>query len=183
MDKILSRIMNSENWPSIQMPENLDLLNELADKSFGLSTFEGKLAATLMYHQILEAMCMHILEDCYFYIQLSVYPAEIEFKLPKDKMLGYYINELKSSISFPKKQEFIEKIVLFNSYRIEAVHRMRRTNLDILAIELQKVKNCFDEIYDLYDDIQDDFCVIFHSFKKDTFIDYLTDEEYNKYFG
>ena len=141
MDKILSRIMNSDDWPSIQMPENLELLNEIADNSFELTTFEGMLAATLMYHQILEAMCMHILEDCYFYIQLSVYPAEIEFKIPKDKMFGYYINELK------------------------------------------KVKGCFDKIYDLYNDIQDEFRVIFHSYKKDTFIDYLTDEEYNNYFG
>ena len=68
MDKILSRIMNSDDWSSIQMPENLELLNEIADNSFKLTTFEGMLAATLMYHQILEAMCMHILEDCYFYI-------------------------------------------------------------------------------------------------------------------
>ena len=78
---------------------------------------------------------MHILEDCYFYIQLSVYPAEIEFKLPKDKMFGYYISELKSSVSFLKKQEFIEKAELFNSYRVGAVHRMRRTNLDILIFQ------------------------------------------------
>ena len=183
MDKIIGRIMNPDNWPSIQMPENLELLNELADNSFGLNTFEGMLAATLMYHQILEAMCMHLLEDCYFYIQLSVYPAEIEFKLPKDKMLGYYISELKSTISFLNKQEFIEKVELFNSYRVGAVHRMRKTNLDTLAVELQKVKGCFDEIFDLYSDIQDDFCVIFHGFKKDTFADYLTDEECDEYFG
>lgn len=183
MDKILSRIMNSDDWPSIQMPENLELLNEIADNSFELTTFEGMLAATLMYHQILEAMCMHILENCYFYIQLSVYPAEIEFKIPKDKMFGYYINELKSSVSFPKKQEFIEKAELFNSYRIEVVHKMRRTNLDTISVELEKVKGCFDKIYDLYNDIQDEFRVIFHSYKKDTFIDYLTDEEYNNYFG
>lgn len=111
--------MNSDDWPSIQMPENLELLNEIADNSFKLTTFEGMLAATLMYHQILEAMCMHILEDCYFYIQLSVYPAEIEFKIPKDKMFGYYINELKSSVSFPKKQEFIEKAELKRFTRCE----------------------------------------------------------------
>ena len=72
-------------------------------------------------------------------------------------------SELKSSVSFLKKQEFIEKAELFNSYRVGAVHRMRRTNLDTLAVELQKVKGCFDEIFDLYNDIQDDFRVIFHS--------------------
>ena len=61
-------------------------------------------------------------------------------------MFGYYINELKSSVSFPKKQEFIEKAELFNSYRIKAVHKMRRTNLDTISVELKKVKGCFDKI-------------------------------------
>lgn len=60
---------------------------------------------------------------------------------------------------------------------------MRRTNLDTISVELEKVKGCFDKIYDLYNDIQDEFRVIFHSYKKDTFIDYLTDKEYNNYFG
>ena len=60
---------------------------------------------------------------------------------------------------------------------------MRRTNLDTLAVELQKVKGCFDEIFDLYNDIQDDFRVIFHRLQKDTFVEYLTDKEYDEYLG
>ena len=176
MDKITERIMDSDKWPSIQIPENLELLNEIADNSFVTGTFEGKLAATLMYHQIVEAMCVHILEDCHFEIQLAVYPSEIEFEIPKDKMLGFYIKELKSSLSFPKKKEFIEKIEQLNSYRINVVHKMRRSNLEQISKELQKVKQCFDDIYQLYDEIQDDFRVTFHCYKKDTFIDYLDEE-------
>ena len=42
---------------------------------------------------------------------------------------------------------------------------------------------CFDEIFDLYNDVQDDFRVIFHSLQKDTFVEYLTDKEYDEYFG
>jgi len=110
MDKIIEQIMDSNKWPSIQIPDNLELLNEMADKSFARNTFEDMLAATLMYHQIIEAMCMHLLDDCHFFIQLSVYPAEIEFKVLPDKMFGYYIKELKTSISFPNKDEFIEKV-------------------------------------------------------------------------
>ena len=176
MDKITERIMDSDKWPSIQVPENLELLNEIADNSFFTGTFEGELAATLMYHQIIEAMCVHILEDCHFQIQLAVYPSEIEFETPKDKMLGFYIKELKSTISFLKKKEFIEKIEQLNSYRINAVHKMRRSNLEQISQELQKVKQCFDDIYQLYDEIQDDFRIIFHCYKKDVFIDYLDEE-------
>ena len=53
MDKILSRIMNSDDWPSIQMPENLELLrqyrtNELVRRRMNFSSdamadFEGLL--------------------------------------------------------------------------------------------------------------------------------------------
>jgi hypothetical protein len=44
-------------------------------------------------------------------------------------------------------------------------------------------RGCFDEIFDLYNDIQDDFRVIFHSLQKDTFVEYLTGKEYDEYFG
>ena len=40
-----------------------------------------------------------------------------------------------------------------------------------------------DEIFDLYNDIQDDFRVIFHRLQKDTFVEYLTDKEYDEYLG
>lgn len=52
MDDILKRIMNSEEWPSISFVENLEVLNEMADHSFSIDIFENRLAAFLMYHQI-----------------------------------------------------------------------------------------------------------------------------------
>jgi antirestriction protein len=48
---------------------------------------------------------------------------------------------------------------------------------------LDKVKPCFDELYNLYDEIQDSFRVDFHGFKKDVFIDYLTEEDQEQYWG
>ena len=171
MDDLVNKIMDSEKWPSVELPENLDLLNELADESFATQTFSGMLSAMLMYHQLIEAMCLHLLDDCHFFIQLSVYPAKIEFSIPGNKMLGYYTNELKNSVSFYKKDEFLSKIGFFNSIRNEVIHEMRKNNLEIISEKLKLIKNIFDEIYDLYDQIQDEFRVDFHSFKKDVFID------------
>ena len=37
------------------------------------------------------------------------------------------------------------------------------------------IKNSFDEIFELYDGIQDDFRATFHSLQKNTFIDYIDD--------
>lgn len=177
MDKILQRIMDSDNWPSISYPENLEIINEMADNSFNLGTFEGEFASMLMYHQLIESMCKHLLEDCHFFIQLSVYPTDIEFKVSEKRMLGYYIDELQNSIDFIDKEDLIQKVNDFNSMRNKIVHGMTRKNVALLSVELSHVKNKFDEIFELYDNIQDNFRVTFHGFQKDVFIDYIDEFE------
>ncbi len=152
----------SDKWPSIELSENLELLNEMADDSFSTGTFSGMLSAILMYHQIVEAMCLHLLEDCHFLIQLSVYPAAIQFAIPKNKMLGAYVSELEESVSFYKKDEFLDKVTVRNVIRNEAIHKMRKSNLDKILDRLRDSKQLFDEIFALYDEIQDDFRVAFH---------------------
>lgn len=171
MDEIVNRIMNSDNWPNIELPENLELLNDMADDSFSTGTFSGLLSAVLMYHQLVEAMCVHLLENCHFLIQLSVHPATIQFTTPKNKMLGIYVSELKESVSFYKKDEFLEKVTAFNTIRNDAIHKMRKSNLAEVSNNLRNARLLFDEIFTLYDEIQDDFRVTFHSFKKDVFGD------------
>ena len=176
MDEIVNRIMDSDKWPNIELPENLELLNDMADDSFATGTLSGILSAVLMYHQLVEAMCMHLLEDCHFQIQLSVYPATIHFTIPPNKMLGTYLSELKASVSFHKKDTFLEKVIAFNSIRNDAIHKMRKSNLDEISNSLRKAKLLFDEIFDLYNEIQDDFRVTFHGFQKDIFLDEYVEE-------
>ena len=176
-DEIVNRIMDSDKWPNIELPENLELLNEMADDSFSTGTFSGMLSAVLMYHQLVEAMCLHLLEDCHFLIQLSVHPATIHFTIPQNKMLGAYVSELKESVSFHKKDEFLEKVTAFNIIRNGAIHKMRKSNLDEVSNSLRDAKQLFDEIFALYDEIQDDFRVTFHGFKKDVFADEYTEED------
>ena len=176
MDEIVNRIMDSDKWPSIELPENLDLLNEMADDSFATGTFSGMLSAVLMYHQLVEAMCLHLLEECHFLIQLSVHPATINFTIPTNKMLGSYISELRESVSFHKKGEFLEKVTAFNIIRNSAIHKMRKSNLDEVSNSLRDAKQLFDEIFILYDEIQDDFRVTFHGFKKDAFLDEYSED-------
>ena len=176
-NKIVNRIMDSDKWPNLQLPENLQLLNELADESFSTQTVSGMLASTLMYHHIIEAMCLHLLEYCHFQIQLAVYPAMIDFSIKENKMLGSYIQELKDSISFYKKDEFIKSVTNFNNIRNDLIHKMRKNNPEIIFEKVKNIKQIFNEIFELYDEIQDDFRVVFHSFKKDVFID--TNEEFD----
>ncbi len=177
MEDVITRIMDSDKWPNLELPENLELLNKMADESFSTGSFSGMLSATLMYHQVIEAMCLHLLEDCHFLIQLSVYPAIIHFSNPKNRMLGVYVSELKNSVSFQGKEAFLEKVTSFNAIRNEVIHKMRKNNLEKISGSLCDAKCIFDEIFDLYDEIQDDFRVTFHGFKKDVFLDDYGEEE------
>lgn len=177
MDEILDRIMDSEKWPCIGFADNLELLNELANKYYEENTFPGMLSALLMYHQIVEAMCYHLIEDCRFQIQLSIYPETIHFPKLGKTMFGDYVKMLNASISFNHKEEFIKKVEQLNQLRNNTVHEMRKSNLDNIPKRLRKAKPLFDEIYDLYDEIQDNFRVVFHDFKKDVFLDYIDDED------
>ena len=137
-NKIDNRIMDSDKWPNLQLSENLELLNELADESFSTQTVSGMLASTLMYHQIIEAMCLHLLDNCHFQIQLAVYPAMIDFSIKENKMLGSYIQELKNSISFHKKDEFINKVTEFNGIRNDLI--LVYNNLSEVAKMLKRSK-------------------------------------------
>ena len=176
MDSIVERIMDNDKWPEIELPENLDYLNEIADLEYDSGTFPGMLAAILMYHQIIEAMCIHLLEDCHFLTQLALYPFSIQFNTTQGKMLGSYIKELKETVDFKDKATFLAKAEEFNHLRNMIVHKMRRSNEDDMISVMRKGKTVFDQVFELYDAIQDDFRVIFHDFQKDTFFDYFQEE-------
>lgn len=120
---------------------------------------------------------MHLLEDCHFFIQLSVYPTTIEFKMPEKKMLGYYVYELQNSINFSNKDIFIQKVTNFNNMRNNVVHKMTKNNIAEQDVLLSHIKNAFDEIFALYDSIRDDFQVTFHGFQKNDFIDYIDEDK------
>ena len=182
MDNLTKRIMDADLWPYIDSADNLETLNAIADSVFSSGSLEGLVAATLIYHQIIELMCKHILEDCCFFIELSIYPARINFRIPSDKMFGYYLNELEKSMDFSGKEQFISSVRQFNKIRIDIVHRLCKNNISATMSKISNIKVKFDEIYKQYDAIQDSFRVDFHGFKKDVFIDYLSNEEYVKYF-
>ncbi len=170
--------MNPDKWPSISYSDNLELINEIADNLFDKGSFEGKFAALLMYH-LGEVICQHLIDDCFFFIQLSIHPATIQRKSQENRMLGQYIKELRESIDFPEKDVFLDSISRFNTFRNETVHGMKKANIAELNSKLENVKKYFNKIYVLYDEIQDNFRVDFHGFKKDVFIDYIDEDEDN----
>jgi len=153
-------------------------LNILADDALGKNTIEGYLTALLIYHQICEEMIRLLLDDAHFFIQLSIFPSEITFPKKNKAMFGQILDELKSTVSFDGKDDFIKKCGEINTLRIEIVHKLtRQSTLESIKSQLEKIRILFNEIYQLFDAAHDTWRVTFKDFRKDIDWDeYLTEK-------
>ena len=167
-DDILIKLEDSNKWPGFERPEFLDELNELADSSFEKKTIEGYLASVLIYHQLTEELIRILIESSTFYIQLRVFPQEFQDRKFKNKMFGQLIQELNQSILDEKIHIFVEKAINLNSLRIEIVHRLTTSEtIKKVKKQCEKVQIIFNEIWELFDEIYDNYRVTYKDFKKD----------------
>jgi hypothetical protein len=172
-DDLLASVNNAENWPAFEKPSFLDELDDIADVAFAKNTIEGYLASLLIYHQLCDEMVRLLLKDAQFFIQLSIFPAEINFPEKKRLMFGQLIDELKSTMSFNGKDEFIEKCLKLNKSRVDIVHGLTKYQaLSEIEKQASAVQKLYYEIFELFDDIHDWFRLCFKDFKKDVFSDY-----------
>ncbi|OJV88394.1 MAG: hypothetical protein BGO34_18795 [Bacteroidia bacterium 44-10] len=167
-DDILIKLEDPNKWPGFERPEFLDELNELADSSFEKKTIEGYLASVLIYHQLTEELIRILIESSTFYIQLRVFPQEFQDRKLKKKMFGQLIQELNQSILDEKIHIFVEKAINLNSLRIEIVHRLTTSEtIKKVKKQCEKVQIIFNEIWELFDEIYDNYRVTYKDFKKD----------------
>jgi hypothetical protein len=170
---IIKKVRNSDLWPDYKSPDFLVTLNELADELLKKKSIEGALAAVLIYHQLLEEQLRLLLRSAQFYIQLSVFPAEIIFPDKKRQMFGQVIDELKQTISFSQKDKILELATSLNGHRIELVHKLAsRQKTDNIVSQAIEVKKTFNQLFKMIDFASDEFRVAFKDFKKDVFVDY-----------
>ena len=138
--EIINQINDSDNWPNFDRPDFMGDLNELADDAIAKKTIEGYLAALLIYQQLAEEMMKLFLKDHEFFIQLSVFPAEIQFKSKSKSMFGRIIEDIKNTVTIDdSKQEIIDLANSLNQIRIEIVHGLTKIP-DLKNIEA-KVSN------------------------------------------
>jgi hypothetical protein len=176
-DALIARIENSENWPDFKEPSFLDDLSDLADVAFDKKTIEGYLASLLIYHQLCDELVRLLLMDAQFFIQLSIFPAEINFPEKKRLMFGQLIDELKATMSFSYKEEFIDKCMKLNEFRVKIVHGLTKfSTLSDIEKQCLTVKSLYYEVWGLFEEIHDGFKLSFKDFKKDVFLDFSDPE-------
>ena len=170
---LLARIRDSEGgWPHFETPDFLQTLEDVAQEAFEKNSIEGHLAALLIWHQLCEEMARLLLRDAQFFIQLSVHPAEIEFRDKRKLMFGQILDALSETISFEGKEEFLDGCRKLNTQRIELVHRLtQHSSLADIMARVVEVKLIYDRVFLIFKDAHDAFRVDFHSFAKDVFLD------------
>jgi len=174
---LLARLKDAEEgWPHFETADFMQTLDDVAETAFTKKSIEGHLAALLIWHQLCEEMAKLLLKDAQFFIQLSVYPAEIVFREKKKLMFGQVVEELRETISFSHKVEFLIACRKLNTERIALVHRLtRHTSLADIMSRVVEVKTTFDEIFRIFEAAHDAFRVNFHSFAKDL-IEFMEEE-------
>lgn len=167
--ELIERIKDNEKWPEFDRPDFLDELNTIADEAVSKKTIEGYLAALLIYQQLAEETVRLLLKDHEFFIQLSVFPAEIKFPSKSNAMFGRIIDDLKNTITLDKsKYQIIELANKLNQIRIDIVHGLTKmADLNHIESKVMEAKRLHDELFDLFDKVHDEFRVIFKDFRKD----------------
>ena len=172
-EKLIRRVRDSEAWPGFERPEFLEELDEVANTAFAKDTIEGSLASMLIYHQLSEEMLRLLVRDSQFFIQLAVFPSEIVFPERRRMTYGQVIDDLQGTISFPGKNELLDKANELNGIRIDLVHRLTaQTTLAEIKDRVVVAKALHHEMFELFDKAHDHFRVCFKDFRKDVFIDY-----------
>lgn len=174
---LLTRVRDGDKWPHFARSDFLSKLNSVADEAFGKDTTEGYLASVLIYHQLCEEIVKLLIECSNFFIQIAVFPAEINFKKKKKRMFGQLLEELESGINIKKKDELISKCKELNNIRIKIVHKLTlKTSVSDIKGQVREIKKIYDDIFDLFEVIYDEYRVIFHGYEKDEYRDnYLLD--------
>lgn len=160
--RLIEKIQNSEQWPDFQKADFLGELDGIAEDAFLYNTIYGYLSSVLIYHQLAEEVIKLVLENAKFFIQLSVFPMQMNFPEKKNRMFGKLLEELESTVEFEQKEAILQKSRKLNEIRIQLVHKLTKQKKlrDIKGYAL-KVKDLFYEIFTLSQKANMDFHRIF----------------------
>jgi hypothetical protein len=167
----------SRDWPEFENPDFLVTLDDLATEAAARNTLDGALASLGIRQQILEECTKVLLRCSRFYIQLRMYPAEIEFHEPRKATAGIWIKELEESISFDGKQEFLAAVSKVNELRNLAFHSLaRHKSTHSVLKQLKQVQGSFDTAVSQFEIAYEFFMLCFKDERKNADETFYEDE-------
>lgn len=167
-EDLVKRITDSSQWPDFERASFLNELDDFAEHAFSYDSVYGYLSAVLIYHQLSEEIIKLVLKNAEFFIQVSIFPMEIKFPKNNKMMFGKLLNELENTVEFEQKEQILNKSRELNKIRIQIVHGLtKQTSLERVPELANQVKNLYDEIFVLCEEVNDFFHLTFKDFKKD----------------
>lgn len=172
--KLEEFIVSEELWPAFRNPESIAELERVAAEVYSKGSLEGSLSSILIYQQIAEEMVWVLLKDCQSMIKICLMgQAEIIFSDQHKAMFGRLIDELKNTINFENKIEFIRECNALNSIRISVVHGLsKNTELAEIRTMAEQAKKHFESIRALYTESHKYFCDYFEHEKTNIICEY-----------
>ncbi|MGO4722984.1 MULTISPECIES: hypothetical protein [unclassified Inquilinus] len=173
-----TRIRNRKAWPYFSNPDFLNTLDQLAEEAHSHQTIDGYLAGLLVHHQLIEEMTRLLVECSHLFIQMSIYPVEIQFKERSRPMMGYWISQLEETIEFDYKLKFIESAKKFNSVRNAIFHGItKHSSHDDIIEKIKPTLSLYNDVYHNFLESYDWFCLSFKDWRKDADEIFAEEEE------
>jgi hypothetical protein len=163
-----SRLRDSEKWPAFEQPGFLERLDGIAGRAIQKHSVEAKLAAILIYHQLVEEMFRLLIQDSQLLVQAALRPRRIDFPAHRRQMFGQLQQDLRDSVHFAEKNRLLALSEEINAIRIDVVHKLtNRGSLAGLARDARKAKRLYERIFLIFEEVHDGFRVYLHGFSKD----------------
>lgn len=119
-----------------------------------------------------------MLECARFYLQIAIYPLEIEFKNKPKPMMGYWITQIEETISFDNKKEFLEGVKAFNKLRNSLFHGItKKSSTEEIMKSLDPMSDIYHNTFDIFQECYDDFRLSFKDRRKEADDMFFDDEE------
>lgn len=169
-EQIRSILADSSKWPTYSNPNVISKLDEMADDAIAIDKVDETscIASILILQQITEELIGIQLKMCRFLVQVRLLPFQIEFKESGPKMFGRLVEDLKSTIDFPHKEQMIELANRINRERVEIAHGLITTsdNKDFVKSALN-VRSLFEEYFKLHENSYDWLCLCLKDLKQE----------------
>ena len=165
---ISDRIKSSNEWPGYENAEHLDALDELAVEAMQRRSLDGYLAASLIYHQLIEETLRVLIRDSQFLIEVSIQPWKIEFPNESRITFGQVLDHLRRAVRFDQKEEILALSEEVNKIRIEFVHGLtKKTDLSDLEPKAQRIAAIAQRAHGLFEEAHDEFRLYFKDLRKE----------------
>ena len=166
--KLISRLADSEAWPSFANPEFAERLERVAVRSLSRRTTDADVTAIIIFHQLAEQILRVSIFDNRF-APGSCLPAPLAFREQPRQTFGHVLQTLRDGVEFKQKARLLVLAEDLNAIRNGVAHKLlQKGSLNGLRSHFKK-ETVVCSVVAIYDDAHDNYRVTSHGIAKDVY--------------